>query len=89
MSTPDAHCTVLASGEDVVRVGVDGGDGASGGVGDLPDLALTLNWNEATEESVGPSGHNSTVVLGKGNGHTLGSFVRVSCEQALVVGKVP
>ena len=60
---PDPNCTILASSQDIILIGVDGCDGATMRICDIPKLSLGSDCVEASEEAVSIAHNHRIVVL--------------------------
>ena len=60
---PDSDCTILTTSQDIILIGVDGCDGATMRICDIPKLSLGVDCVEAAEEAVSIAYKHCIVVL--------------------------
>ena len=88
-SGPNANSTVLSAGQDVVRVRINRGYGATMRVSHLPDHGFVLHHVKAAQEAVSPPGHDGSIVFANAATHASDSFGCVQGLHGFIVRKVP
>jgi len=88
LTRPNSDRAILATGEDVVCVGINGSDCATVSVIDLPKLGTLLDV-EASEETITPSSHYCLVILCDETADTSSDLGRHHGHNRLVLRKIP